>query len=628
MPGIFGVIDVSIDAARLAADRLDIVRAMADTMTYEPGYGAEIVASSTLGVSAGWVGWSTSSAVGAPMETPRRMLLTAGEPYLTSTTGADAECRAIGSGADEVAPLLCRRGVDGLADVNGIFAGCFIDQDRGQCVIFNDRYGIERLFVHVCKERVFFSSEAKAILAVADSARALDAEGLAEWLTCGSTIGRRSLFRDVEILAGGTAITFSPGREAVRTPYFDRTRLEQLPALPPDEFLDQFDRTFAEAAKNAIARSPRAALSLTGGLDSRLILAAANSAPHTLACYTFGSMFRTTGDVAVARAAATACSQPHQELTLDARFLTDIESHLQQAVYISDGYLGLPGSAELYLNRQARAVARARVTGNWGGELMRGVRAFKFRMPKGNFAQPSLLTSMAGAGRSFGSAATWHPLSFTLFQQAPHQGYGRYAIERSQVLMRSPFLDNDVVKTLYEAPVSTRTSTDLVMKVLARRPQLAAIPTDIGRLGRGSSVVREMRHAYRKAIVKAEYLTSHGAPNWMAALSNRIPFLETAFLGRDKFQHFRLWTRNQLAPLVRDILGPSNRAHIEPWFDPRRVATMVDEHVAGRANYTEELDKIITVVLVDKTLIGGVRRSPPRSTTNRQRELLVAPGVA
>jgi asparagine synthase (glutamine-hydrolysing) len=628
MPGIFGVVDLSIEAVRLAADRLDIVRAMAAGMTYEADYGSEIVDSPTLGVSAGWVGRSSPSPMRhVPSKMVRRVLITAGEPYVSGTIEA-AACHGIGSGAEAVGSLLCKRGVGALSEINGIFAGCFIDQDRGQCVIFNDRYGIERLFVHMCKERVFFSSEAKAILAVADSARALDAEGLAEWLTCGSTIGRRSLFRDVEILAGGTAITFSPGREAVRTPYFDRTRLEQLPELPADEFLDQFDSTFAKAATHALARSPRAALSLTGGLDSRLVLAAAEAAPDTLACYTFGSMFRTTGDVAVARAVASACSQSHQELTLDARFLTDIDSHLRQAVYVSDGYLGFSGSAELYLNRQARTVAPARVTGNWGGELMRGVRAFKFQMPKGDFTQPSLITSMTGVGKSFGSAETQHPLSFTLFQQAPHQGYGRYAIERSQVLMRSPFLDNDVVRALYQAPVETRTSSDLVHKVLTRRPELAAIPTDIGRLGRGPSVVREMRHAYRKAIVKAEYLTSHGAPNWMAALSNRLPLLQTAFLGRDKFQHFRLWTRNQLAPLVREILGPSNRTHIEPWFDPGRVATMVDDHVAGRGNYTEELDKIITVVLVDKTLIGGARTSLPRSMTTRPRELLVAPGMA
>jgi len=66
-----------------------------------------------------------------------------------------------------------------------------------------------------------------------------------------------------------------------------------------------------------------------------------------------------------------------------------------------------------------------------------------------------------------------HPLSFALFEQLPHQGYGRYAVERSQVLMRSPFLANSVVTALYQAPPETRTSIDTVMQILRRRPALA-----------------------------------------------------------------------------------------------------------------------------------------------------------
>ena len=597
---------------------------MVAAMTYEADYVSRLVAAPAVGVCAGWVGWSAGSADAPLQQVPTtRVLLTAGEPR-NAVTGRDGQCLAIGSGAPQLSETLRLRGVAALGDVDGIFAGCYVDEQRGHCVIFNDRYGIERLFLHRHGHRVFFSSEAKAILAVAPSARGLDTDGIAEWLTCGSTIGKRSLFRDVEVLPGGTAMTFTPGREAARTQYFDRKSLERLPELPAAAFLDKFDGALAAAAADALTRLPRAALSLTGGLDSRLVLAAAGAPANTLTFYTFGSMFRTTGDVRVAREIAAACEQPHRELKLDAAFLSQCKEHLRQATYISDGYLGLPGSAELYLNRQARGIAPARVTGNWGGELMRGVRAFKFLMPRGEFVQPSLLAAMHDAGGSFSNAATAHPLSFTLFQQAPYQGYGRYAIERSQLTMRSPFLDNAVVAALYQAPVETRTSSDLVLRVLARRPQLALIATDIGRLGAGPNIVREFRHAYRRAVVKAEYVTSHGAPNWMAALSKHVPFLQTTFLGRDKFQHFRLWTRTQLAPMLKDILSPSTRSIVEPWFKPERVMAMVDEHIAGKANYTEELDKIVTVALIHDTLLGGAGTSSPAV----RHERLVSPGVA
>ena len=100
-------------------------------------------------------------------------------------------------------------------------------------MLFNDRYGVERLFVHTHNGRCYFASEAKAILAVAPQGRRWMPMGLAEWLSAGCTIGARSLFKDVEVLDGGSALIFDAGREPARTRYFDRAALEQLPQLTP-----------------------------------------------------------------------------------------------------------------------------------------------------------------------------------------------------------------------------------------------------------------------------------------------------------------------------------------------------------------------------------------------------------
>jgi hypothetical protein len=51
---------------------------------------------------------------------------------------------------------------------------------------------------------------------------------------------------------------------------------------------------------------------------------------------------------------------------------------------------------------------------------------------------------------------------------------------------------------------------------------------------------------------------------------------------------------------------------------------MVEEHIAGKANYTEEIDHLVTVVLIQQTLLGGVETS---SSAARQ-EHLVSPGIA
>jgi asparagine synthase (glutamine-hydrolysing) len=625
MPGIFGIVDLTPGSAHAADERLEIVRRMAGAMSYDPEYAVDIVSCPSLATCAGRVGWADGRRRG--QQGPGQghsSLLTAGEPVVTgpSTLAAVPECDAIGAGAAELAGHMQRRGTDALKDADGSFAGFYIDGQSGACMLFNDRYGMERLFVHADQTRVLFSSEAKAILAVLPSARRLDPAALAEWLSCGCTIGSRSLFHGIEVIAGGTAFVFGLSRNnVVRTRYFDRSEWEQLPTVPADQFVEEFTNSLQHAVKDSIERPPHAAMSLTGGLDSRLIIASANAADGELPCYTFASMYRSTMDVTVAKAVAAECGQPHHALTLDEPFLEDAREHLDQAVYISDGCLGLPGAAELYLNRQARMVAPTRITGNWGGELMRGVRAFKYRQPTGDFLQPALRSLLSGVSSTFDATADWNPLSYTLFRQLPHQGYGRYAVERSQVMMRSPFLSRDVVKSLYQAPATARSSVDTVLAVLSRCPGLIEIPTDLGRLGHSSRTIRRLRQGYRKAMVKAEYLTSHGAPRWMAPITTHVPLLERAFLGRDKFQHFRLWTRTRLASLVRTTLLERDSARLEEWFDMKRMSEMVADHIAGRANYIDEIDKAMTLTLVTKRYESSATPDALSPTRYRLREI-------
>jgi asparagine synthase (glutamine-hydrolysing) len=350
-------------------------------------------------------------------------------------------------------------------------------------------------------------------------------------------------------------------------------------------------------------RSPTVGVSLTGGLDSRMIMASLDAAPAEVPCYTFGSMYRTTGDVRLARQVAAACGQPHNVIELGHEFLEHAAEYLEKAVYASDGYLGLSGAAELYCNRQARMIAPCRMTGNWGGELMRGVRAFKYALPRGGFVNQDVVEHVRASAERFSSPSS-DPLSAALFQQVPHQGYGRYAIERSQVRVESPFLDSEVVRWLYQAPAAARESRATAAAVIARRPELLDIPTDTGLLGTRPA---GWRRAVRRSVVKAEYLTSHGAPDWLAKVSSALParMLETRFLGVDKFHHFRFWIRHHLAGLVRETLFGQEQDALATWFDMRRVRQMVAEHIEGRANHTDAIDKLLTVAVARRTLLGS-----------------------
>jgi hypothetical protein len=64
-------------------------------------------------------------------------------------------------------------------------------------------------------------------------------------------------------------------------------------------------------------------------------------------------------------------------LRLQPDFLKDFAKHAERTVYVSDGNGRCCLSHEIYLNRLARASTDARVTGNFGSEVLRGVSTFK-----------------------------------------------------------------------------------------------------------------------------------------------------------------------------------------------------------------------------------------------------------
>ena len=583
-------------------DLLNTVKHMSAAMVYDAEYVQALSSWPDLGVSVGWVGFPNDrrsnrggrhSNRGAAIAITTAGLSCSGPCCLTPET----EMRPAG----EIVRAYERTGDPTVTNVADAIAGLIIDPVAGRVVLFNDPYGRDRIFLHTSGTRVLFSSEAKAILAATPRTRALDPAGLAELLACGCTLGVRSLFRDIEVLPGGTVLTFEKGAVRRRC-YFDLTQLESLETVPPSEFLEGFSHGLRTAVSRTVRGGARFGISLTGGFDSRMIMASIDAAHGQVPCYTFGSMYRTTGDVAVARQVAAACGQPHQVIELGPEFLRGAGADLEDAVYASDGYLGLSGAAELYCNRKARAIAPRRMTGNWGGELMRGVRAFKYALPQGNFVSAELAAHVKASAATF-TPPSANPLSAALFQQMPYQGYGRNTIERSQVQVQSPFLDSEVIRWLYRAPAATRESTATAAAVIARRPELLSIPTDGGLLGGRPSW---WRHASRRALIKTEYLTSHGAPDWLAKVSSALParVIETRFLGVDKFHHFRFWIRHDLADLVRDTLA-EHRDGLATWFDMPRVNRMVTDHIAGRANHTDAIDKLLTVALVQKRLLAS-----------------------
>src|SRR5205823_7008492 len=174
-----------------------------------------------------------------------------------------------------------------------------------------------------------------------------------------------------------------------------------------------------------------------------------------LPCYSFGDAFRETRDVSVARQVAQTCGQSHTVIPVGQQFLSRFSSYAERTVYMTDGTAGVSCCADLYLNEQAREIAPVRMTGNYGGEVLRRVRAFKPVEPLTGLFSNDLTVYMRQAEATYAGLLQEHPLSFALLRQAPWHHYGLLALEETQLSLRTPYLDNDFLRTVFRAPEST-----------------------------------------------------------------------------------------------------------------------------------------------------------------------------
>jgi asparagine synthase (glutamine-hydrolysing) len=113
-----------------------------------------------------------------------------------------------------------------LLQLNGSFAGVLADLREQQLVLFNDRYGLGRIYYHERNGAVYFASEAKALLKGLPDLRRLDDVSLGETICLGCVLQNRTLFSGVSLLPAGSAWVFNPGKSPRKEMYFSPKQWE------------------------------------------------------------------------------------------------------------------------------------------------------------------------------------------------------------------------------------------------------------------------------------------------------------------------------------------------------------------------------------------------------------------
>ncbi len=289
--------------------------------------------------------------------------------------------------------------------------------------------------------------------------------------------------------------------------YFHFSEWEQQHLLEPDDLYDKFNEVASSIFPRYAQSSQKVAMSLTAGLDTRAIMASLQAADRLLPSYTFGGPWGETFDIQTARKVAQVVNQQHDVIRISGEFFDDFPTFVQRTIYISDGTHNAFGAHDLYFNQMARGIAPIRLTGKFGSEVVRLRRMIPWMTFPRELLQQELKSALDEAVPLEKVSQTPNLFSRAVCEEIPWYEFGRVAIEQSQLALRTPYMDNDLVKLMFQAPPGLRAKGGLQARyVKDKSPDLNVILTNLSRSGESHPLIKEIVYIAFWSLFKAEHI--------------------------------------------------------------------------------------------------------------------------
>lgn len=598
MPGIVGIITRATPRIQSEA----MIASMVAAVRHEHFYSAGTSTVEEDGIYVGWVAHPGSFAEKANLASSKRsiILIVAGECYRDDAEQLTSQQR------DEhwIIREYRRTGAEAFNTLNGLFSGILIDRDARKVFLFNDRYGMERIYYHETPQAFYFASEAKALLKTCPGLRSFDEVGLSQYLVYGCTFAERTLFRGVKLLPGGSCWARTETTAWNKQHYFRPDSWAAQPMLSSEAFEAAFSELFPRILQRYIHADHQIGISLTAGLDTRMIMA---SAPNPNAvCYTYTGTNAHLLDEQLASQIARSCGLPHIALRIDSDFFSNFGNLVDRTVYSTDGTAGALIAHEIYFSQKARGIASVRLTGNFGSEVLRSMSTFKPSKSRFDYLDMSLGKHVRDIVAQ-PPMDTCHPVTFSAFREVPWRLFGSLAAGRTQLVFRTPYMDNELVALAYRAPQSSRQSPLPALRFIQQRqPMLARIPTDRGQLGTSRGPSWLARRLFAELTFKLDYLHKEGLPDALTFLAPSLDHLErSGFLGLHKFLAYRRWTGNQLSGYVLDVLTDAQTRRASLWRS-EILEDIAMDHIKRGKNRLPEINTILTLDAIERTLFRNI----------------------
>lgn len=197
-----------------------------------------------------------------------------------------------------------------LRSASGTFCAVHYNSSSGKTHFMTDRLGLRPLFYSVLDDHIFFSSALRVLEAIPEVPKIIDVQAVAEMTGFGYPLGNATPYQGIKMLLPCEVATHHEG-ELTISKYFEWDKLTPLRDTE-ETSVNNTDQLFKDAVRRRLQGDQTTFAYLSGGLDSRCVVAALVAANvHT---YTFNFSLEKTQDQAFANAYANQVGTIHQEI--------------------------------------------------------------------------------------------------------------------------------------------------------------------------------------------------------------------------------------------------------------------------------------------------------------------------
>ena len=200
-----------------------------------------------------------------------------------------------------------------LSAVRGSFCGVCFDQKKNSLHLCTDKVGVFPIYIARIGSRVYFSNALRMLKNISHIPKQLASERLFSHLAFGYCLARDTVFSDIDRMYGGEIVEVNESGIHANQ-YWNWDRIESS-NYSEEELRERIYNCFIDAVKIRTESSPGELSFLSGGLDSRCIVAALRNIGRQV--WTLNFAPEGSQDHLFGRLAADALGAHHYELGLE-----------------------------------------------------------------------------------------------------------------------------------------------------------------------------------------------------------------------------------------------------------------------------------------------------------------------